>query len=133
MEKALNVAKEGRLVLLSAYFLYKSFELHDRAMNLAQWDYKKHRDEFEALEEEMIPVRDLMETQLIPQWKKGNYANTQKTAGELLKRLSRTSTVLAQLVQTIYRDGKKGARRSKVGCVLRCWRCCCLRWLGICW
>ncbi|KAJ7387250.1 hypothetical protein OS493_004226 [Desmophyllum pertusum] len=85
-------------------------------MNLAQWDYKKHRDEFEALEEEMIPVRDLMETQLIPQWKKGNYANTQKTAGELLKRLSRTYTVLAQLVQTIYRDGKKGAsdQRSSV-------------------
>ncbi|KAJ7387235.1 hypothetical protein OS493_004209 [Desmophyllum pertusum] len=57
----------------------------------------------------MIPVRDYMDNILIPQWKKGNYANTQKSAEKLLQRLSRTSTELAQLVQAIHRDTKKGA------------------------
>ncbi|KAJ7387248.1 hypothetical protein OS493_004224 [Desmophyllum pertusum] len=80
--KSTTWCQERGLVLLSAYLLYRSF---DQAMNLAKWDYKKHKDEFKALEKEMKPVRDLMETQLIPQWKKGNYANTQKSAESYCK------------------------------------------------
>ncbi|KAJ7387232.1 hypothetical protein OS493_004206 [Desmophyllum pertusum] len=72
-----------------------------------------HRLEFKALEEEMIPVRDFMEKELIPQWKKGNYANTQKSAEKLFQISSRSSTALAELVQAIRRDAKKGARDQR--------------------
>ncbi|KAJ7387249.1 hypothetical protein OS493_004225 [Desmophyllum pertusum] len=64
MRKALPVVKKGGLVLLSAYFLYRSFELYDRAMNLAKWDFKKHRASLKLWRRKMIPVRDFMETNL---------------------------------------------------------------------
>ncbi|KAJ7387233.1 hypothetical protein OS493_004207 [Desmophyllum pertusum] len=102
MDKAIPIGKKGGLVVLSAYVLYKRFELYDRAMTLAR-DY-----EFELLQEEIIPFRDYLESQLIPQWKKGNFANMQMITGKLLERLSRDSTVLGQLVQVIHQHAKKG-------------------------
>ena len=112
MEKASPVAKNGGLVLLSAYVLYRSLELHDRAIYLAR-DYKMLRHKFESSEEKMKPVRDFMEKEFIPQWKKDNYANTQKRAQNVFKMLRESSTELEQLVQGIHQDTKNGAIDKK--------------------
>ena len=111
-EKVLPVAREGGLVLLSAYVLYKSFELYDRAMNLEK-DYTMHREEFEALKEEMKPFKDFIATQLIPLWEKGNNANLQKITNDLLDMMSRQLTVLRELIQTIHRDSKKAGSDNR--------------------
>ena len=97
--------KEG-LVLLSVYVLSKSFELYNRAINLEQ-DYRMHREEFEALKEEMKPLQDFIVTQLIPEWEKDNTANLQKVTDKLLERMSRQCTVLRELTRAIHRDKKQ--------------------------
>ena len=106
IDKAILVGKKGGLVVLSAYLLYRSFELYERAIHLAR-DCKMDMLEFELLQEEIEPLRDL-EKELIPQWKNGNYINMQISTGELLEKLSHFSTVLRKLVQVIHQDAKKG-------------------------
>ena len=56
IEKVLPVAKDKAGLLLSAYLAYKSYELHERAMNLETNVYRKHRHDFEVLQEKMRPV-----------------------------------------------------------------------------
>ena len=51
-----------------------------------------------------------METELVPQWKNGYYANMQMITGNLLGNLSDWSTKLGQLVQVIHQDAKEGER-----------------------
>ncbi len=99
---------------MSVYVLYRSFELFDRAMNLEK-DYKGYREEFEALKDEMKPYKDFIETELIPQWEKGNTANLQKVTDQLLGRMTRFSTVLRELIQSIHRDTKQAERDIRWG------------------
>lgn len=107
IEKALPAAKNGGLVLLSVYVLYRSFELYNRAMNLEK-DYKMYRQEFEALKDEMEPYKDFIVTQLIPQWEKGNASNLLKVTDKLLQMMARQLTVMRELIQAIH-TGTKNA------------------------
>ena len=107
IEKALPVAKEGGLVLLSVYVLYRSFELYNRAMNLEK-DCKLYRKEFEALKDEMEPYKDFIVTHLIPGWEKGNASSLEKVTDELLQMMARQLTKMRELIQAIH-TGTKNA------------------------
>ncbi len=97
---------------MSVYVLYRSYELYDRAIELEK-DYRMYREEFEVLKEEMKPFIHFIATELIPQWEKGNTANLQKDTVKVLERMSRFSTVLRELVQSIHRGTKQA--RSDIG------------------
>ena len=112
IDKILPVSKREGLVLLSAYLLYNSFVLYDEAKVL-EVDAKIYRDRFEALEKEMKPFRDFMDTELIPQWEKGNTADLEKTTARLLQRMSDFSTVIQELTQDIRQDYKKSGSNQR--------------------
>lgn len=100
------------LLRLSAYLLYESFKLYDRAMNL-DIDFEMHREEFEALQRELNIVKDFIEKELIPQSKQGNIADLKMITKKLLGVLSRYSEVLRELIQAIHRDTKKAASEQR--------------------
>ena len=79
IDKVLPVARTEGLVLLSIYFLYKSFSLYDEA-KILEVHVRIYRDKFEALEKEMKPFRNFIDTELIPQWEEGNTVNLEKIA-----------------------------------------------------
>ena len=103
IDKALPVAKDKAGLLLSAYLAYKSYELHDRAMDLETNLYKKDRHEFEVLQEKMKPVLNFTNDQLILQWKSGDTAGIQKIMITLLQMLSRFSVDLKALNDAIHK------------------------------
>ena len=107
IDPVLPVAKKEGLVLLSVYLFYKSFVLYDEA-KILEVNVKIYRNKFETLEKEIKPSRDFIDTELIPQWEKGNTANLEKIADRLLQRMSRHSTELQQLIQAIRQDIKAG-------------------------
>lgn len=115
IEKVLPVAKDKAGLLLSAYLAYKSYELHERAMNLETNVYKKHRHDFEVLQEKMRPVLNFINDQLILQWKSGDIASIQNIVIPLLQMLSRFSVDLKALNDAVHRDVTQGGsdkRRS---------------------
>ena len=115
IENVIPVAKDKAGLLLSAYLAYKSYELHDRAMNLETDLHKKHRHGFEVLEEKMRPVVNFINDQLIPQWKSGDIASIQNIVIPLLQMLSRFSVDLKVLNDAIHKDVTQGGsdkRRS---------------------
>ena len=103
IDKALPVARTDGLFLLSMYFLYKSFSLYDEA-KILEVNVKIYRDKFEALEKEMKPFRDFIDTKLILQWEESNNVNLKKIAEELLEKLGRHSARLQELTQAIRQD-----------------------------
>ena len=107
IDRVLPVAKKDGLVLLSVYLLYNSFVLYDEA-KILEVNAKIYRDRFEALEKEMKPFRDFIDTQLIPQWEKGNTANLEKITEKLLEKIGRHSAELQELTQAIRQDIKTG-------------------------
>ena len=107
MKKVKDFATREGLVLLSAYLLYKSTDLYVRALELEK-DYKMHREEFEVLREELIPIRGLIDEEIVPQWKKGNTANMVKGIEKLIESLTRYSNVLKELVYRINKNINQG-------------------------
>ena len=107
IDETLPVAKQEGLVLLSVYLVYKSFVLYDE-VKILEVNVKIYRSKFETLEKEMKPSRDFIDTELIPQWEKGNTAILEEIADRLLQRMSRHSTELQQLTQAIRQDIKAG-------------------------
>lgn len=115
IEKVRPVAKDKAGLLLSAYLAYRSYELHDRAMNLEINLYKKHRHNFEVLKEKMRPVLNFINDQLILQWKSGDIASIQNIGVQLLQMLSRFSADLNASMDAIQKDVTQGGsdkRRS---------------------
>ena len=107
-EKVLPIAKDKAGLLLSAYLAYKSYELHDRAMNLETNLYKKNLHDFEVLQEKMRPVLNFVNDQLILQWKSGDIASLQSIALPLLRMLSHLSADIKALIDTINKDVTQG-------------------------
>ena len=115
IEKVLPVAKDKAGLLLSAYLAYKSYELHDRAMNLETDLHKKHRHDFEVLQEKMRPVLNFINDQFILQWKSGDITGIQNIVIPLLQMLSHFSEDLKALNDAIRKDVTQGGsdkRRS---------------------
>ena len=109
MEKAKpSTASRGGLVLLSVYLGYRSIELYDRATKL-KIDVKKYRQEFDLLKEELKPIKEFLDTEIVPQWKKGNITIVPKNTDKLTEMLSRYSDELKKLVEVIYNDVKQGS------------------------
>ena len=105
---AKDVAFGGGLVVLSAYLLYKSTELYARAEDLAQ-NFKKHENDFQALQEELTPIRALIDEEILPQWKNHNTAKMVKSIETLITKLNRNANVLSVLVDRIVQDVKQGS------------------------
>ena len=112
IDKVLPEAWTEGLVLLSMYFLYKSFLLYDEAKNM-EVNVKTFRGKFEALEKEMKPFRDFIDTELIPLWEEGNTATLEKKAEELLEKIGRHSAKLQELTQDISQDIKKAGSNQR--------------------
>ena len=112
IDKVLPEAWTGGLVLLSMYFLRKSFLLYDEA-KILEVNYKTFRGKFEALEKEMKPFRDFIDTELIPLWEEGNTVTLEKKAEELLEKIGRYSVRLQELTQAISQDIKKGGSNKR--------------------
>ncbi|XP_020628984.1 uncharacterized protein LOC110066128 [Orbicella faveolata] len=112
IDKVLPVARTDGLVLLSMYFFYKSYLLYDEA-KILEVNAMIYRDKFEALEKEMKPFRNFIDTELIPQWEAGNTANLEKIAEELLKKIGRHSVRLQELTQAIRQDIKTGGSNQR--------------------
>ena len=112
IDKVLPVAKKEGLVLLSVYLLYNSFVLYDEA-KILEVNAKIYRDRFEALEKEMKPFRDFIDTELIPQWENLNTADLEKIIDRLLQRMGRFSTVIQELTQDIRSDYKKSGSNQR--------------------
>ena len=125
IDNALPVVKDKAGLLLSAYLAYKSYELHDRAMDLETNLYKKYRHEFEVLQEKMKPVLNFTNDQLILQWKSGDTAGIQKIMITLLQMLSRFSVDLKALNDAIQKHVTQG------GSDVPCLRCCVMH--RLCW
>ena len=105
---AKDVAFGGGLVVLSAYLLYKSTELCARAEDLAQ-NFKEHENDFQALQEELTPIKALIDEEILPQWKNHNTAKMVKSIETLITKLNRTADVLSVLVDRIHQDVKQGS------------------------
>lgn len=114
IDNALPVVKDKAGLLLSAYLAYKSYELHDRAMDLETNLYKKYRHEFEVLQEKMKPVLNFTNDQLILQWKSGDTAGIQKIMITLLQMLSRFSVDLKALNDAIQKHVTQGGSDKRL-------------------
>lgn len=112
IDKVLPEAWTGGLVLLSMLFLYKSFLLYDEA-KILEVNVKTFRGKFEALEKEMRPFRDFIDTELIPLWEEGNTVILEKKAEELLEKIGRHSARFQELTQAISQDIKKGESNQR--------------------
>ena len=106
IDKVLPVAKSEGLVLLSVYLLYKSYVLYDEAM-LMEINVRDYHDKLYLLRKEVEPFRDFMETELIPQWEKGNTADLETTTDRLLEKMGRFSRIIEELIKDISQDYKK--------------------------
>lgn len=112
IDKVLPEAWTGGLVLLSMYFLSRSFLLYDEA-KILEVNVKTFRGKFEALEKEMRPFRDFIDTELIPLWEEGNSVILEKKAEELLEKIGRHSARFQELTQAISQDIKKGESNQR--------------------
>ena len=112
IDKLLPVARSQGLVLLYFYFFYNSYILYDEVKTL-EVNLKMYRNKFAALEKEMKPYRDFIDTELIPQWKAGNTANLEKIVDKLLEKIARSNAVLQELTQAIGDDIKRGGSNQK--------------------
>lgn len=109
MDKAKPLtAGQGELVLLSVYLGYRSIELYDRATQL-KITVKKYQQEFDLLKEELKPIKEFLDTEIVPQWKNGNIAIVPKNTDKLTEMLSRYSDMLKKLVEVICNDTKQGS------------------------
>ena len=104
MEKAVPYT-ETELVLLSFYFAHKSIELYQNAEDL-EIEYRRHQIVFPK--EELLIIIKSIENDFLPQFKNGNTANIPKIK-KLSQKLSPYLTVLKDLLQSVYKDVKKGA------------------------
>ena len=125
IDKVLLVGRTQGLALLSMYFFYKSYLLYDEA-KILEANVKIYRDKFEALEKDIKPLKDFINTELIPQWEAGNTANLEKTVDKLLAKMGRYAPGVQELTQAIRQDintGRSNQRRSifvAVGGLLAC-------------
>jgi len=117
IDKVLPVAKKEGLVLLSLYLLYKSFIVYNETVIL-EVNVRTYRDKLDALEKEMKPFRDFIDTELIPQWEEGNIANLEKLIKNLLQRMGRFSTEIQGLTQDIRRDYIQGGSNQRFSAFL---------------
>ena len=104
MEKAVPYTGT-ELVLLSFYLVGKSIELYLNAVDL-EIDYRRHHIVFPK--EELTIIIDSMGNDFLPQFKNGNTANIPRKIKKLSQMLSRYLTVLEDLLQSVYKDMKKG-------------------------
>ena len=115
IDKALPVAKSEGLVLLSLYLLYRSYVLYDDAMIMGV-NVTIYRDKLDLLRREMKPLRDFMDTELIPQWENGNTTGLEKTTDRLLEKMGRFSRVIDELIKDIFQDYKKAGSDQRFSC-----------------
>ena len=104
MEKAVPYTGT-ELVLLSFYLVGKSIELYQNAVDL-EIDYRRHHIVFPK--EELTIILDSIENDFLPQFKNGNTANIPQKIKKLSQMLSRYLKVLEDLLQSLYKDVKKG-------------------------
>jgi len=112
IDKVLPVARREGLVLLSVYVLYKSYELYDEAMTL-EANEREYRDQLDALKKEWKPLRDLIDTELIPHVEKVNVADFEKITYEVLQRMGRLLTAIQELSQAIRQGIKTGGSNQR--------------------
>ena len=121
IDKVLPEAWTEGLVLLSMYFLYKSFLLYDEA-KILEVNVKTFRGKFEALEKEMKPFRDFIDTELIPLWEEGNTATLEKKAEEFAGK-DWSPLCNTPRVDSRHKPGyQKGRKQSEVVPLFCCWR-----------
>ena len=104
MEKAVPYT-DTELMLLSFYLVGKSIELYQNAVDL-EIDYRRHHIVFPK--EELTIIIDSIENDFLPQFKNGNTANIPRKIKKLSQMLSRYLKVLEDLLQSVYKDVKKG-------------------------
>lgn len=104
MEKAVPYTGT-ELVLLSFYLVGKSIELYQNAVDL-EIDYRRLQIVFP--QEELTIIIDSIENDFLPQFKNGNTANIPRKIKKLSQMLSRYLKVLEDLLQSVYKDVKKG-------------------------
>ena len=104
MEKAVPYT-DTELVLLSFYLVGKSIELYQNAVDL-EIDYRRHHIVFPK--EELTIIIDSIENDFLPQFQNGNTANIPRKIKKLSQMLSRYLKVLEDLLQSVYKDVKKG-------------------------
>ena len=104
MEKAVPYTGT-ELVLLSFYLVGKSIELYQNAVDL-EIDYRRHHIVFPK--EELTIIIDSIENDFLPQFQNGNTANIPRKIKKLSQMLSRYLKVLEDLLQSVYKDVKKG-------------------------
>jgi len=117
IDKVLPVAKKEGLVLLSVYLLYKSFELYDETMIL-EVNVRIYRNKLDALQKETKPFRDFIDTELIPQWEKGNTANMEKITDSLMQKIGSFAVEIKEMTQDIRRDYKKSGSNQRFSAFL---------------
>ena len=93
------------LVLLSLYLVGKSIELYQNAEDL-EIDYRQLQIVFPK--EELKIIIDSIENDFLPHFKNGNTANIPRKDKSLSQMLSRYLKVLEDLLQSVYKDVKKG-------------------------
>lgn len=93
------------LVLLSFHLVGKSIELYQNAVDL-EMDCRQHHIVFPK--EELTIIIDSIENDFLPQFKNGNTANIARKIKKLSQMLSRYLKVLEDLLQSVYKDVKKG-------------------------
>ena len=102
-------ATGGGLVFLSSYLLFKSTELSEQAKGL-ELEYKMYREEFQLLRMELCPIISFIDTDLteiVQHWKNCNNDKLIKKIEKMSEKLSRSSTVLRELVHRIHENIKK--------------------------
>lgn len=104
MEKAVPYTGT-ELVLLSFYLLGKSIELYQNAEDL-EIDYRRHQIVFPK--EELTIIIDYIENDFLPQFQSGNTANIPRKIKKRIEMLSRYLKALEDLLESVYKDVKKG-------------------------
>jgi len=103
-EKALAVAtKTQRLLFMPLYSLYKALDMFHQAKTLDR-QYKKYREEFDRLQEELDLTIDQIQNELLPNREYSSTTALQITSMEVLQRLDRFSADLKHLARFIKSD-----------------------------
>lgn len=82
------------MILLSSYLLYKNYESFKRAKDFRR-DVDTHQYEFESLREELVPIKDYVDKDIVPlKWKHDNRASIGRDIERSLAKMSRYSNVI---------------------------------------
>ena len=82
------------MILLSTYLLYKNYKSFKRAKNFRR-DVDTHQYEFELLREELVPIKDYLDKDIVPlKWKHDNRASIGGDIERTLAKMSRYSNVI---------------------------------------